>query len=146
MAMIPERDVAMEDRIQQAPARRKVTGDEAATIEALVKSARESLLAAGIEARTPKFPFSLHHELYRGRLRRKDWRPRHADVALMLERWAAQRASFAESYAWQAVAGAVAALKPTAPLPHDIAAGIASVSGEGCFEDWVRETALSAAA
>lgn len=130
----------MENAAARPEGRRKVTAEEALRIETVVKAALASLRAAGIDARPPRFPFSLHHEHYRVRLRRKGYTPRHADVAFLLERWAASRGEgFAESYAWQAVAGAVAHLRPAVPIPDDVAAGIASVSGGGCFEDWARQ-------
>lgn len=120
--------------------RRKVTAEEAARIETVVREAQAALRAAGVDVRSPQFPFSLHHEHYRVKLRRRGYSPRHADVSLLLERWADGRGErFAESYAWQAVAGAVARLRPSVPLPDDVAAGIASVSGEGCFEAWAKE-------
>lgn len=118
--------------------RRGMTAAETAEIEGVIKSARDALHGAGIPARTPKFPYSLHHELYRVRLRKAGSRLRHAEVAWMLEEWAASREDFALSYAWQAVAGAVARLAPSEKLPDSIKDGIASVSGEGNFEEWAK--------
>jgi len=126
--------------------RRQVTAQEAAEIEAVIGAALASLRGAGIDARPPAFPFSLHHEHFRVKLRRRGYSPRHADVALLLEKWADGRPEgFAYSYAWQAVAGAVAKLKPTARLPADLAQGIASVSGAGSFLEWAKRTSTAGA-
>lgn len=120
---------------------RKTDDSERETVDRIVKAARDAMQAAGFDARNPRFPFVMHHEFYRSRLRRKDFRPRHADVALLLNLWACRQDSFAEAYAWQAVAGAAASLagRTGRELPEEIKNGCLKACGSfSAFETWAK--------
>lgn len=124
-----------------------VSADEQALIEEIVRGARASLHAAGFASRDPRFPFVMHHQHYRGRLRVRGLRPRHADVAFLLGEWA-RTGDFPSSYAWQAVAGAVASMKLAEgkALPGDVVAGMEHFARPGSFETWAKEHADAARA
>lgn len=124
---------------------RRITPEEQAEIDGIVSRAAATLRAAGFEASGPRFPFAMHHERLRGRLRSGTAKPKHSDVALLLNVWAGER-DFAPAYAWQAVMGAVEELEAragkTAPATLREAA-IAACQGE-TFERWARGKASAA--
>jgi len=118
-------------------------------VEAVIASAKDSLAAAGFPVRSRRFPFSMHHDAYRVRLPRMGdgQRPRHADVARLMNAWAAARPS-PEDYAWQAIDGALkdmiakdAAL--SGKVPEDVRNGIATVRSGADFMGWVAAEAAS---
>lgn len=118
-----------------------VSADEQDEIDRIVAAGRESLAAAGFASRDPKFPFVMHHERYRVRLRSKGLRPRHAHVALLLALWAREREEgFAKAYAWQAISGAVDRLRQPggADVPEAVRAMIDAVGHGPAFEPWAR--------
>jgi len=117
-------------------------------VEAVIASAKDSLAAAGFPVRSRRFPFSMHHDAYRVRLPRMGdgQRPRHADVARLMNAWAAGRPS-PEDYAWQAIEGALKDMIGKNPgladrVPQDVRNGIATVGGGADFMGWAAGEAV----
>jgi len=111
--------------------------------DAVIAAARASLAAAGFPSRSRRFPFAMHHDVYRVRLPRLPGggRPRHADVARLLNAWAAFR-NAPEDYAWQAIEGAVREMVGREPglagrVPAEVRAGTESVAAGADFMAWV---------
>lgn len=118
-----------------------VTATEQDRIDEIVEHCRKALADVGFPTRDPKFPFVMHHERMRIRLRNSRIKPRHADVAYLLARWARERSEgFANAYAWQAVTGALLAMSrqtsPAVPVPDCIRSGMATVGSGAEFEGW----------
>jgi len=119
--------------------------------DAVIADARSSLASAGFPVRSRRFPFAMHHDVYRVRLPRLPGggRPRHADVARMLNAWAAGRPAPAD-YAWQAIEGAVREMvgrdsRLADKVPADVRTGIESVGGGDDFMRWASGRASEAA-
>jgi hypothetical protein len=72
--------------------------------ELLVREISSQLLDAGIRAYPPEFPYGVHHEYYRTRLRHGGRHSKLSDIARALESWAATREND-DDYVWQAVCG-----------------------------------------
>lgn len=72
--------------------------------ELLVREISGQLLEAGIRAYPPEFPYGVHHEYYRTRLRQAGRHSKLSDIAKALESWAATREND-DDYVWQAVCG-----------------------------------------
>ncbi|MCS4089889.1 hypothetical protein [Rhizobium sp. BK176] len=72
--------------------------------ELLVREISSRLLEAGIRAYPPEFPYGVHHEYYRTRLRHGGRHSKLSDIAKALENWAATREND-DDYVWQAVCG-----------------------------------------
>ena len=112
-------------------------------IDGIIASSRASLAAAGFPVRSRRFPFAMHHEVYKRRIPRRADRSkaRHADVARLLNAWAVTRKNPAD-YAWQAIEGAVRCMIANDPslafkVPGDIKAGLLSVREGADFIDWL---------
>jgi len=117
---------------------RAVTPDEQEVIDDIVRKAAGALRSAGFDAHPPRFPFAMHHDRLRIRLRTNDSKPRHSEVAKLLNRWAAER-DFAEAYAWQAVMGAIQELE--AKSGRQVPEALKAEAMEGCggsFEPWAK--------
>jgi len=110
----------------------------------LIDAARRSLAAAGFPVGSRRFPFSLHHQEFRGRLPRNGdgSKPTFAHVSALLREWSRERGRH-EDYVWQAITGAVMAMVRTDPslagrLPSDIRSGMSSVASGDAFLAWSR--------
>ena len=112
---------------------RTLTQEQVELREAMVKAARDMLLACGLETRDPRFPWAMHHAHYRTRLRLEGRRPRHSEVAALLGEWAAGQPEGADI--WQAVSGAAAGMGRR-DLPDGIRERLAR--HVPTFDDWLR--------
>ena len=122
-----------------------VTDEDRQTIETIIKYARDALHAAGYEVRVPRFPFVMHHEFYRIKLRKNNYRPKHADISRLLDEWARSQPDYAEAYAWQAIEGAMASLgaRKGKEMPTEVENGCARACGSPmAFESWAKKVQL----
>lgn len=122
-----------------AQAWRIVSPEEQERIDAIVRKAAVVLRGAGFDAYPPRFPFAMHHERMGARLREGGFKPKHSDIAFLLNAWASER-EFAEAYAWQAVSVAVDAMeaKTGLPAPASLRQEAAAACGGEPFEPWAR--------
>ena len=133
---------AFAERIQMSEGWTSIGAVGRECADAVIAGARSSLAAAGFPVHSRRFPFAMHHDVYRVRLPRLPGgaRPRHADVARLLNAWAAGRSDPAD-YAWQAIEGAIREMvgknQDLAPkVPIDVRTGIDSVGGGTEFIEW----------
>ena len=77
--------------------------------ETMVREISAGLLEAGIRVFPPAFPFGMHHDHYRTKLRPNGRHIRRGDVAALLDLWSRTREN-PDDYVWQAVCGGL--------LPH----------------------------
>jgi hypothetical protein len=91
--------------------------------ETLVREISTRLLDAGIKAYPPHFPYGIHHEYYRTRLKQGRRHARLAEISGALVCWADAREN--DDYVWQAVCGFLLSYFAEKPehrnrLPSDI--------------------------
>ena len=103
-------------------------------IDDMIIACRADLKAAGFPAMGSRFPFGMHHEFYRVRIRVGRRRAQHAEVATVLNLWMATRADRTD-YGRQALCGAVKSMLASRPelagrIPPDVRAAMAAV-GDG---------------
>jgi hypothetical protein len=122
----------------------KYFGDEDRDeIDALVSDARMALHNAGLAVHGPRFPFAMHHAIYRNKL------PRigknlftHFEVAGLLNTWAVARNS-RRDYVAQAIHGALVSISgenyEIASVPEAVRNDIEKVSSGSDFRNWVFE-------
>lgn len=100
-----------------------------------------SLPDIGLRTSHGRFPFSLHHDYYRSRLRIHNRRLRHDEVAIMINKWASEQVSPVEAYVWQAITGSIMNLqkKEEFELPEFVQQGMQLVTHGKAFESWAKE-------
>lgn len=110
-------------------------------LEDVILRTMASLPDLGIKTRHARFPFSLHHEYYKTRLRIHGRRLRHEEVAIMLNKWASEQEFPVKAYIWQAITGAIANLyKNEKPDLHEfVQQGMNSLAHGSTFEAWAKE-------
>ncbi len=101
------------------------------------KQIKRSLREAGFPVLGDRFPFAMHHNFYRTRIRIAGRKCRHKDVARLLGDWMKTR-SKADDYFWQLVSGAVRDLLAKEPalvgrLPQSVRQGMMSVEDGHLF-------------
>ena len=106
----------------------------------LVREISASLLDAGVRVFPPSFPFGMHHDHYRTKLRPGGRHSRRSDVASLLGEWSATRES-SDDYVWQAVAGGLLRHFTEAPahrekLPDEIAGRMEVLRWGDEFFEW----------
>lgn len=116
-------------------------GDEAREEIALyVLEARNLLKPSGYALGGSRFPFAMHHAVYRNKLPRIDNRlPTHFKVAGLLNTWAVARHS-PHDYVWQAVNGALMSAAGVRYdrniLPDAVKKKLETISFGKSFESW----------
>ncbi len=123
----------------------KIDADTQRRIDDLVLEFRTELKAAGFPAFGSRFPFGMHHEFYRVRVRIGGRKMLHAETASALNRWMATRSDHAD-YARQAVCGAVKAMLAKRPelagrIPPHIRTAMAAVRDGYDFLTWAKSFA-----
>ena len=108
--------------------------------ELLVRDISSRILDAGIRVFPPSFPFGMHHDYYRTKLRIEGRHARRSHVASALAEWAATREN-GDDYVWQGVCGGLLRHFSDAPahrerLPADIAARMEILEWGKVFSDW----------
>lgn len=111
-----------------------------------IKEISAVLAEAGIKVFPPGFPFGLHHEYYRTRIRKSGRHSRRDEIARALNGWAAEREN-PEDYVWQAVCGGLLGHFTRHPdqkskLPADIALRMETLRWGEDFAEWARRKAL----
>jgi hypothetical protein len=110
-----------------------------------VLESRTELKTAGFPAFGSRFPFGMHHEFYRVRVRIGGRKMLHAEAASVLNRWMVTRTDHAD-YARQAVCGAVKAMLAKNPelagrIPPSVRAAMALVGDGYDFLTWAKSFA-----
>jgi hypothetical protein len=108
---------------------------------AFMKDITKALRAAGFPFPLPSFPYGMHHNFYRAKIRVRGKRIRHFGVACLLLEWMKTRSEPAD-YAWQCVTGAIKGIIAKEPslvtkIPDDIRRGMATVEDGYAFLRWV---------
>lgn len=93
--------------------------------ERLAREISARLLEDGVRVFPPSFPFGMHHEYYRTRIRPGGRHARRSDIADALTQWSETRES-PDDYVWQAACGGLLDYFQRSPLhkeklPPDIA-------------------------
>lgn len=121
----------------------KIDSDTQRMIDDLVTECRTDLKAAGFPAFGSRFPYGMHHEFYRVRVRLGKRKLHHAEIAAVLNMWMASRSDKVD-YARQAVCGAIKAMLVKRPelvgrIPASARHAMLAV-GEGYdFLDWAKK-------
>lgn len=107
-----------------------------------MKDVKYALRLAGFPATGICFPYSLHHNFYRAKIRIDGKKAKHFHIAHLLMLWMRERTA-PEDYAWQCVTGAVKEMISRNPslvakIPDDIRTGMASVEDGYAFLKWVK--------
>lgn len=112
-----------------------------AAIDEIVYKARHALRDYGFETRTPRFPFAMHHDFYRTKIRVAGRKPRHNEIAMFLSTWSLNSGLVpTHAYIWQAIAGAINSMDPraTKEVPAWIEENIQEVGRGEQFLQWLR--------
>lgn len=120
----------------------KIDADTQRRIDDIVLESRTELKAAGFPAFGSRFPYGMHHEFYRVRVRTGGRKMLHAETASVLNQWMATRGDHAD-YARQAVCGAVKAMLAKHPelagrIPAPIRDAMAAVRDGYDFLAWAK--------
>lgn len=123
----------------------KIDADTQRRIDDLVLESRTELKAAGFPAFGSRFPFGMHHEFYRVRVRISGRKMLHAETAAVLNRWMGTRSDQVD-YARQAVCGAVKAMLAKKPelagrIPQSVREAMAAVRDGYDFVAWAKSFA-----
>lgn len=123
----------------------KIDADTQRRIDDIVLESRTELKSAGFPAFGSRFPYGMHHEFYRVRIRIGGRKMLHAEAASVLNQWMATRGDYAD-YARQAVCGAVKAMLAKNPelagrIPAPIRDAMASVRDGYDFLAWAKSFA-----
>lgn len=105
-----------------------------------VLEARDLLKASGYALGGHRFPFAMHHAVYRNKLPRINNRlPTHFKIAGLLNTWAVERQS-PHDYVWQAVNGALMSAAGVRYdrdiLPEAVKKKLETISFGKSFETW----------
>ncbi len=111
-----------------------------------IKEISAALAEAGIKVFPPGFPFGLHHEYYRTRIRKFGRHSRRDEIARALSAWASEREN-PDDYVWQAVCGGLLSHFARHPdqkskLPVDMALRMETLRWGEEFAEWAREKDL----
>lgn len=125
----------------------KIDGDTQRIIDDMIVTAKADLRAAGFPAKGSRFPFGLHHEFYRVRIRLAGRRALQGEIAVMLNAWSAARADRID-YARQALCGSVKSMLASRPelagrIPSSIRSAMASVGDGYEFLSWAKAAAIT---
>ena len=101
------------------------------------KQIKKVLREAGFPVVGDRFPFAMHHNFYRTRIRIAGRKCRHKDVARLLGDWMQTRSN-QDDYFWQLVSGAVRDLLSKEPalvgrLPQSVRQGMMTVEDGHLF-------------
>jgi hypothetical protein len=115
---------------------------------AFMKDVKKALRVAGFPFPLPSFPYGMHHNFYRAKIRVDGKKIRHFGVACLLLEWMKTRSEPAD-YAWQCVTGAIKEMIAKDPtlvtkIPQDIRKGMASVEDGYAFLRWVTSIDVTA--
>lgn len=108
--------------------------------ERLVRDICKALQEAGLKVYQPKFPFGMHHEYYRTKLRPRGRHARRSEIAALMEGWASTREN-PDDYIWQGICGGLLQYLQTAPdhasrIPQDIAGRLEVLRWGDEFHEW----------
>ena len=120
--------------------RLRISAEELDRMDDIIHQVMASLPDLGFRTSHSRFPYSLHHQHYRTRLRLHGKRLRHEEVSVLLNRWASKQERPTEAYIWQAIAGAILTLHGSSPidLPQHIRSGLETVAHGTLFETWAK--------
>jgi hypothetical protein len=108
-----------------------------------MRDVKKALRDAGFPASKPGFPYAMHHNFYRAKIRLAGKKLKHFDIARLVKAWMDDRDEPSD-YAWQNVTGAVKDMISRDPtlvsrIPTDIRKGMASVEDGYAFLRWVAQ-------
>ena len=111
-------------------------------LDTIVEDAEAVLKDSGFPTRSARFPYGMHHDYYRVRLRIGARRLSHAEVAILLNVWSSLRAERTD-YARQALCGAVKSMAAADPallqaVPQSVRKEMSAVEDGAAFEWWAR--------
>ncbi|NTF17592.1 hypothetical protein G6L37_04215 [Agrobacterium rubi] len=120
----------------------KIDAEAQRAIDDLILESRTELKAAGFPARGSRFPFGMHHEFYRVRIRIGRRKSLQSEIANMLNLWMAGRDNRLD-YGRQAVCGAVKSMLATHPelagrIPGSVRALMSAVGNGYEFLNWAK--------
>ncbi len=123
----------------------ELVGDEARAV--FMKDVKKALRAAGFPYPLPSFPYGMHHNFYRAKIRLNGRKLKHFGVACLLVEWMKTRRDPAD-YAWQCVTGAIKDLIARDPtlvtrIPEDIRKGMSSVEDGYAFLRWAKSVDIA---
>lgn len=118
----------------------KIDAETQRRIDDLLIEVRAELKAAGFPATGSRFPYAVHHEFYRVRIRILGRKAQHAEIATMLNRWMATRSDKVD-YVRQAVCGSVKSMLAARPelagrIPSSVRAAMGAVGDGYEFLSW----------
>lgn len=101
------------------------------------KQIKKTLREAGFPVLGDRFPYAMHHNFYRTKIRIAGRKCRHKDLSRLLDDWMETR-SDEEDYFWQVVSGAVRDLLSNEPalvgrLPQSVRQGMTTVEDGHLF-------------
>ncbi|TLX16858.1 hypothetical protein [Rhizobium sp. MHM7A] len=101
------------------------------------KQIKKTLREAGFPVLGDRFPYAMHHNFYRTKIRIAGRKCRHKDLSRLLDDWMETR-SDEEDYFWQVVSGAVRDLLSNEPalvgrLPQAVRHGMMTVEDGHLF-------------
>lgn len=101
------------------------------------KQIKKTLREAGFPVLGDRFPYAMHHNFYRTKIRIAGRKCRHKDLSRLLDDWMETR-SDEEDYFWQVVSGAVRDLLSNEPalvgrLPQVVRQGMVTVEDGHLF-------------
>ena len=120
----------------------KIDADTQRMIDDLIIETKSDLRSAGFPAKGSRFPFGMHHEFYRIRVRFDGRKALQCEVATMLNAWSATRPDRID-YARQAVCGAVKSMLAARPelagrIPPSVRSAMTAVGDGYEFLSWVK--------
>lgn len=111
-------------------------------IDQIISLARNELRGSGFDLPYSRFPFALHHEFFKTKLKLNGKRLKHKDVAILLSAWLQKfdDDKRARLYAWQSVAGAIRKLdsKGTKQLSDKLVQGLTPIRNGDAFFKWAK--------
>lgn len=121
----------------------KIDIDIQRAIDDLIVEIKADLRQAGFPAKGSAFPFGLHHDFYRVRIRLGGKKTKHGEVSSILNAWAHTRADKVD-YARQAICGSVKSMLAKRPelagkIPGSARSVMAAVSDGYDFLRWAKE-------
>lgn len=101
------------------------------------KEIKKALREAGFPMRGDRFPYAMHHNFYRTKIRIAGRKCRHKDLSRLLDDWMETR-NDEDDYFWQVVSGAVRDLLSNGPalvgrLPQAVRQGMMTVEDGHLF-------------
>ena len=120
----------------------KIDADTQRVIDDLIIETKSDLRSVGFPAKGSRFPFGMHHEFYRIRVRFDGRKALQSEVANMLNAWSATRSDRID-YARQAVCGAVKSMLAVQPelagrIPPSVRSVMTTVGDGYEFLSWAK--------